>query len=461
MADILKIEGNYLVITDNDTSARKLRQSRSNVVYRINEENKFFFYKADLNASLLYSGGTYLDFINYNTGVAFTSEQELIDFLSLDTGGFFFEPTTGRYSMLNSTYDPLGIGGTFIGQGELNGYQGVQVWVNTDQDGILHMEFSHDNVNWTDSDVQFPYQIGKFNPPQALQKGYRYYRTRFENTSGVAQTYLRLTTTYGAYTPLISTVNSLISQTYSATVVKPVDFNLLVSKNKFDGHFGIQKDGITDITTNGVATNDLTFTGLVYTGFPQTPIALPEIHIPAGSVVSGTVYYYYMADDTATEYTQGTLAVTGAGTYPIAHAIWRCNFMEFDSGSYGAINDANITLRDSAAATTIFCVIPANRGQSYCSAYTVPKSRSCFLDRVTGNLRRNASASADGFIWWREYNKSPRLRFPFILAQSLYFDDIDYTIPIPELTDFIPRLEYTSTNGITASVSYRILEVID
>lgn len=71
------------------------------------------------------------------------------------------------------------------------------------------------------------------------------------------------------------------------------------------------------------------------------------------------------------------------------------------------------------------------------------------------------TGSLDGYIWYRGYNESPRLRFPFELqCGSLYFDDVDYLVRIPERTDIIPRITTSSANNLIAKFSYRFLKVI-
>ena len=52
------------------------------------------------------------------------------------------------------------------------------------------------------------------------------------------------------------------------------------------------------------------------------------------------------------------------------------------------------------------------------------------------------------------------LRMPFTLNfGSSYFDDVDYLVEVPELTDIIPRCTFSSTNNVNIHVSYRLVKV--
>jgi hypothetical protein len=124
-------------------------------------------------------------------------------------------------------------------------------------------------------------------------------------------------------------------------------------------------------------------------------------------------------------------------------------------------NTGNIRIHNTPTTTNVFCEILSGYGQSYCSAYTVPKNSAVYLDRITGSLRGSASGSLDGFFWYRDsINGGYRLRFPFELQYgSLYFDDVDYLIRVPGGVDFVPRLLFASTQNLQAKISYRVVKI--
>jgi hypothetical protein len=357
-------------------------------------------------------------------------------------------------STVNSTSTLLNAGATFTGTSEdASGYTSVVVACKTDQVGILYVDFSIDGTNW---DSTLTYAVAaNVNEVHRITVTRRYFRVRFENTSASNQTYLRLQTLLGSYQSLTSNLNQSIQQDADTLVTRPIDFNLNLANGLVQGHNVTIKDGFNADVDTGSVPEDLWSSGGVYTGFVATAAA-GEIVVAGAD--TGTVYYSYMATDTDTDYTFGSIAVTGAGTYALGHNIWRSNFAYFDNGS--TINVGLITLRHTATPANIFWTIDAGLGQSYCAAYSVPTGSKVFIDRITANLRGATTGSADGYFYYKPWTESPRLRFPFELQfGTLYFDDMDYLIAIPEKVDFIPRITYVSANNLSVKTSYRLVKV--
>jgi hypothetical protein len=75
-------------------------------------------------------------------------------------------------------------------------------------------------------------------------------------------------------------------------------------------------------------------------------------------------------------------------------------------------------------------------------------------------MRGITSGSLDGFFYYKPFGESPRLRFPFELQYgTLYFDDVDYLVKIPERVDLMPRIITSSANNLVAKISYRFIKV--
>lgn len=366
--------------------------------------------------------------------------------------------TGGTVSTSNNSTTPLNSGQTFTGTGELNYFSDVMVSCKTDQDGTLYFDFSVDNTNWeTFPSSGFSVTAGSHEIHNAV-KGYRYFRVRYTNSSASNQTYLRLYTYFGQFKQLNIPLNAIVGQDSDAILVRPMDFNLMVAEGLYQNRTNTIKDGIVSGISTGVVTVDINNQGGAYAGFPRGAVEAAEI-VAAGAD-TGTVYYSYLESETSLDYVFASKAITGAGTYSLGHNIWRCNFAYFVSSSATAFNAGTITIRNTITTTNIFVVIDAGYSQSFCSAYTVPYGSSIYIDRMTGNMRGSASGSLDGFFWYRAYSESPRLRFPFELQfGSLYFDDVDYLIKIPERVDFVPRIINSSANNLAAKISYRIIKV--
>lgn len=333
----------------------------------------------------------------------------------------------------------------------------ITVSLLTDQDGILFVEFSPDGTNW-DSSISLKITANK-NEVHRYTRTREFFRIRVSNTSQNNQSFLRVQVIGGVSNLLTSALNSEVQSDADTLVVREIDFNLMVANNLYQNHTPTIKDGISQTISTGTVPRDLdNATSTVYAGFPA--LAAPAEIVVASSSDIGIVRYAYMASDTDTDYTFGSIQINGAGTYSLGHNIWRCNYAIY-SGTSRNINAGNITIRQSSPNTSVvFCRIDAGIGQSYCAAYTVPYGSKVFLDRLSGSVRGGVSGSLEGYLYYKPYNESPYLRFPFELQfGGLYFDDIDFLVVIPERVDFIPRITASSGNGLFAKMSCRFVKV--
>lgn len=360
-----------------------------------------------------------------------------------------------KISALNSTSTPLNSTATFAGTGEdVGSFNSLIFSCKADTHGTIYAEFSSDNTNW-DSSLSFEIYANT-NEVHRLTISKRYFRIRLTNDSGSNQTFLRLQVLYGSHSALTSAINSIVYDDADAQLVRPLDFNLMVAEGLYYDRTNTIKDGLNlDIDTASVP-EDIWTIGGTYTGFVSTSAAAELV---VSGADTGTVYYSYMATDTDLDYTFGSKAITGAGTYSLGHNIWRCNFAYFVA-STNVFNVGLITIRHTATPANIFCTIDIGYSQSYCAAYTVPYNSAVYLDRVSGTVRGSTSGTLDGFFYYKPYGESPRLRFPFELQfGSLYFDDIDYLVKIPSRTDIMPRIITSSANNLAAKISYRLIKV--
>ena len=360
-------------------------------------------------------------------------------------------------SNLNNHDKPIANGVTWSGSAEDTlGQPSTTVAVKTDKGGILYVDYSTDAINW-DSTLSYSVKAN-VNEVHRITNTRRWVRLRFLNNSGENQTYFRLQVRYGNEQSLTSNLSSQIQSDADTLVVRPLDFNLLIAEGLYENRNNTIKDGFNAAISTGSVPEDITNEGGLYTGFPTGAVEAGEIVVAGAD--TGTVFYAYLATADDEDYTFGSVAIVGAGSYPLGHNIWRCNFAYFVATSQTATNVNTITIRNTVTTTNVFCVIPTGYGQSFCAAYTVPANSSVYLDRITGTVRGSTSGTLDGSFYYREATGGFRLRFPFELQfGSLYFDDVDYLIKIPQKTDIIPRIISASTNNLQAKISYRLIKV--
>ena len=122
----------------------------------------------------------------------------------------------------NGSSSILSAGSSFAGEWErVAPFNTVTAAVKTDQDGTLYMEFSPDGEN-ADSSLSFSV-AANVNEVHRLTITRLYYRTRFTNTSGSAQTYFRLQTLFGSNQPtLTSALNSTINSDADSLVTRSI-----------------------------------------------------------------------------------------------------------------------------------------------------------------------------------------------------------------------------------------------
>lgn len=366
--------------------------------------------------------------------------------------------SAGVFVTSNRSTTPLDAGQTYTGSWvECIDFPSVAVACLADQNGTVSVEFSND-ASTVQSSLSTTVTAST-NEVHRYTVTRRYVRVKLTNTSASNQTSLDLSLILGYQDTLTSSINSIMQSDADGIVTRPLDFNLMVAEGLYQNRVNTIKDGFNNTVTSANVPQDLWTNGGVYTGFPTGAVENGEIVVAGAD--TGTVYYSYLATETSTDYVIASKAVTGAGTYALGHTVWRCNFMYYVRTDKTLFNVSLITLRNTVTTANVFCQIPVGYSQSYNCAYTVPYGSAIYLDRVTGSVRGGTSASMDGHFWYRAYGDSPRLRFPFNLQfGTLYFDDIDYLIRIPELTDIMPRIVYsTQANSAEAEVSYRFVKV--
>lgn len=202
---------------------------------------------------------------------------------------------TNYISRDNSSEVPLGIGKDFSGNWEDVGkYTDVVISVTTDQDGYYEVQFSPDGVN-VDSTLTRYYRTAYINAPHRFTITRRFFRIRFYNSSGVAQTYFRLQVIVGdGLTALNAPVDGALSKDYDAIVVRPTDPEDEAALGLRQGQRSWQKFGYNPVV-DIAATETIWAVGGTYTP-PTTARTLDIVSSDAadddGSTGANNIYIY-------------------------------------------------------------------------------------------------------------------------------------------------------------------------
>lgn len=367
-------------------------------------------------------------------------------------------PSSGTSPNNSPTNEVVAAGETWYGEWErVTGYPSVTGRFVSNGIGTVYYQFAKD-TNDPFPAVAYPYDPSTIEKPHRLTVTGDYFRAYYLSRQETSQTISGITI-YGWQTPLTSGIASIIAPDEDATVVRPMDFNLNVAEGLYQNRLTNFKDGFTPSMTTGSVTQDVTQQSGAYMGFPLTADE-GQLFLSADDV--GTFEYSYLESETSTSYTFASIAVDGSisRTYDLGHNIWRSNYSIFrrtNDASLTLFNIGTLTLRQKNTPTNIFTVIPIGYGQSQNCAYTIPYQNSGYMIDFQANLTGASGAYSNGFFWWRDYGKSPRLRGRFI-AQfgSQSQTPFNYLFKIPARTDFVPRIIMNGSNNNVVQVSYFI-----
>lgn len=445
------VKGNYFFVIDPSGGKYSCHKGKATIY---NDETDPTKYDIDIPGKRYFEGISFSEIVNFND-VAFASQDIFEDWYTKNTGF----PLMGQSSVLNSFEGDVEAGGTWVGTIEFQAsYPTLMISCFTSQSGTLMLELSSNGVD--SLPVRNFEVIEQINEPHRFGTTRSWFRLSFHNTSGSTAT-VSIESILGDQNALISPLDSVINQDADATVVRSMDFNLMVAQNLYQNNSVTVKDGLNFAISTATTPQDLWTAGGTYKGF-VTAIEACEIVVSANDI--GTVVISRLETANSTDYTFVSVAINGAGTYSVPGSTWRSNFAVFiKSGAIG-FNLGPIQLRQAVTTTNVFWTIPFNNSigysQTFCAAYTVPKGAVAHINNINGNMRGSQMGSLDGMWYYHKSTESPRYRFPFELQfGSQYIDPVDNIIRIDEQTDLMPRIIRSSTNNLEAKFSYRVILV--
>lgn len=355
--------------------------------------------------------------------------------------GYFFTSNTnysGSVDANNSSSAPLSSSATFTGETtDVSTYTSFVVACFSNVAGTLFVEFSTDGTNW-DGSLQFNVSAS-LNEVHRLTVTRRYVRVRYVNGS-VAQTTFRLQAIKGFQQTITSSLGSLIQRDADAILTRGIDFEASVAQGLFQGVSIILKSGRNPAIASNSVPEDIWNGSAVYSGFPTTEAEEFQV-LSSSASDTGTYTFSYLAS--ATSNTYQTATVTLNGTTPVNTGITgiRSHTANYNAGSSTGFNAGTITLRWRTTTSVIFHQMPIGTSQTYAAVYTVPAQSNAFIKRVFCEIHDSQSVSAQGALWIRTLNGSPRLRRNFaVQTGSSFQEDVVGGLRIDPLTDITMRI---------------------
>lgn len=287
---------------------------------------------------------------------------------------------------------PLGIGETFTGEwADVSTYPSLVLAVATDQDGTAQIQYSPDGAN-VDSALTRYHRVGLINPPFRFTNTRKYARVTFANTSGIAQSYLRIQVVLGDRTDLNAPLDSTLAQNFDAIATRPTDYAGEVALGKRQGSTLWNKFGFNLDVDSGaaevVASWGGTFTPM--TTARTLSIVSDDANDTSGGTGANSVVVYGIDADRRSQ----VEVVTLNGTTPVVTATtWLgVNRISIALAGSGQANAGTITATATTDAT-IQGQVPAGLGSSQQCIFHTQEGHQALAEWITVDVVRFAGGT--------------------------------------------------------------------
>lgn len=306
-----------------------------------------------------------------------------------------FKGVKGIISAGNSSAATLASAATFTGTAELNDYPDVLIQVATDQNGTLYAEFSSDGTNW-DTSLSFAYDTARINPPHIFVKGSRYFRVRFTNDSASAQTYFRLTTSYGIFQKLTSPINGTVAENYDATLVRPTEYKYEVAMSKRQGRstwnkFGYNSD-IDTASAEVIAEFGGTFN--IMTSADTLDVVSSDVDDDGVGGGAGARQIAIIGIDANSDPITEIVTTNGTTTVTTTNSFLGVNRAYVISSGTSDANEGTITIDDTSGTVGTQATIPAGESVTQQAIFHTPINNTFLVDWLRINVNKISGGSS-------------------------------------------------------------------
>lgn len=318
----------------------------------------------------------------------------------------------GHISTLNSTFTPLSDGATFTGTGEdVAQFATITVFMDSDINGSLSMQFSADGTNWDRAKVvPLDILIGG-GSVHTLEVVSQFFRVVYTNSTGNgAQTHLRLQTLFHKNRSgfLTSSPDQMISKINDAQIVRVSnDASLDVSRGLYADKFTVRKFGHHGSVPSGSFEDIWAYGGVDATiNWATTD---EKFYVLAGGNSNDTsagtgcrsiqVEYLDLNGDTQQE----QLILAGASaSNQTAFTGRRVNRAWCDTAGTIMGNNTGRIIIANVTTGLVIATIEAGIGQTENPFYTVPNDCTCYLLGVEADIATGTNKDADVKFWQRQ-----------------------------------------------------------
>jgi len=291
-------------------------------------------------------------------------------------------------SSLNIATGTLGNGASYTGQWEdVAGYGSITVAIKTDQNGTYSVQFSPDGVN-QDSTLTRYYRTTQIEPPHRFTVTRRYMRVVFTNDSGSNQTYFRLHVLLGDRGDLNAPMDSVLSQDFDATVVRPTNPAYEIALGQRQGQTTWNKWGYNADVDLAAAETVWSVGGLfVHLTSAETITVVSASVDDTTSTGTGAQSIVVYGIDANRKSQIEVIQMTGQ-TPVITTSTWLgINRASIYLAGAGGVNAGNITIT-ATTATTNQAQIPASEGSTQHAFFFTQAGHTALMDWVLINVNK-------------------------------------------------------------------------
>ena len=373
--------------------------------------------------------------------------------------------TANSIIIVNAPDSLLDAGETFTTQ-----WSDVSIWdtlviaTNTDVDGTVYAEFSMDTEE-VDSSITFDVAGGTPELHRATI-GRRYFRIRYVN-NGTPQTQFKLQVIAGNHPVLSAPLNGVVDLDADAIMTRSIPSMLEIGRGRLTGVGKNNKSGRNGDIDTATVPEWIWENGGVYTGFPDGDAeTLRIVSTDANDAAAGTGAQtvtvvgldenWLIQSETLT--LNGTTPATGTLLFRRVHTA----SVQTSGSTNTAFNAGTITVSHSTTTANVFLTIQPGRNQSNAAVYTVPDGKIGIKVNLRVEVDRGNASTISGYVYVREFGKSPRLRRPFTASNTSGFYEEPYGgLTYPAKTDIGIIVTACSANNTAVQGSFDIILIDD
>lgn len=353
----------------------------------------------------------------------------------------------------NSSATPLVDAGVYTGTGEdVSGFSTITVFVDSDLDGTLSMEFSSDNSNWDRKKVVPVLQAIGSGSVHTLEVVSRYFRIVYINVTGSGtQSHFRLQSIFHAYRSgfLTSSPDEKISKINDAQIIRVsndpfFDFarSLYADKisiHKFGYNSAVPNGSYADIWSHGP---DLAVKPWPTTNETFRVKAGGDANDTSTGTGARTIQIQYLDANGDLQQDQLTLAGANVST---ATSVTGRRVQRVWVDTAGTINGNNIgeIIIENSTSNEEVSAIEPGIGQTQATHFTTPARNTAYLIKGNVSVAIGTNKDADVKMWQRRnaYNVTAPFGGKRLIHQWEAIQgannplDLAAYIPFPPLTD--------------------------